>query len=202
MTYPTPRTVEITKDVPLSSGPYRFTVDEYYRMAEVGILEEGDQVELIDGQILVMEPISPEHGGHTMALNHLFMSLFGNRAIIGVQNPIQIDEYNHPQPDVAACRPRDDFYKRSHPGPSDILLIVEVAWTSPARDRRLKVPLYGVAGIPEFWLVDIPRRTLEVYTDPSDDGYDRVARLRAGETVRPVAFSDAEIPVEDVVSLD
>lgn len=200
--YAPTRAVETTIDTPVQYSPHRFTVDEYYRMAEAGILDEDDRVELIDGQILVMEPISSEHGGHTRVLTHLFMPLVGDRAIISIQSPIQIDRFNHPQPDVVLCRPRDDFYKRSHPAPSDILLLIEVAWTSAARDRRLKIPLYGRAGILEFWLIDIPNRTLEVYTSPSDDGYDRVARLRAGETVRPVAFGDLEIRIEDVVSLD
>ncbi len=200
--YASGRTMDITTDAPVRYLLHRFTVDEYYRMAETGILDEDDRVELIDGQILVMEPISPEHGGHTMALTHLFSSLARDRALLSVQNPIQIDEYNHPQPDVVLCRLRDDFYKRSHPAPSDIYLVVEVAWTSAARDRRLKIALYGRAGIVEFWLVDIPHRTLEVYTEPSDDGYDRVARLRAGSSVRLAAFNDMEVRVEDVVSLD
>lgn len=199
--YATPRTMEMTKDAPAPHTPYRFSVDAYYRLAEVGILDESDRVELIDGQILVMEPISPEHGGRTKALIHLFTSRLRNRAIVGVQDPIRIDEYNHPQPDVAVCKPRDDFYRHEHPGPEDIYLLVEVAWTSAARDRRLKIPLYGRAGIAEFWLIDIPQRTLEVYTVPSEDGYDRVSRLRAGDTVRPVAFGDLEIRVEDVVML-
>ena len=200
--YASAGTMDITTDAPVRYSPHRFTVDEYYRMAETGILDEDDRVELIDGQILVMEPISPEHGGHTIALNRLFSSLVSDRAIIGVQNPIQIDEYNHPQPDVVLCKLHDDLYKRNHPKPSDILLIVEVAWTSAARDRRLKIPLYARAGILEFWLVDIPHRMLEVYTEPSDDSYDRVARLRAGSSVRLTAFDDVEVRVEDVVRLD
>lgn len=211
--YATGRAVETATDTASPYTPYRFTVDEYYRLAEIGILDEDDRVELIDGQILVMEPISSEHGGHTKVLLHLFASRLRDRAILGIQDPIQIDTYNHPQPDVTVCRPREDFYKRSHPGPDDILLIVEVAWTSAARDRHLKVRLYGRAGIPEFWLVDIPRRTLEVYTRPTgrsdsqgididEQGYDHVERLHAGETVRPVAFADVEFRVEVIVSLD
>lgn len=194
------KAVAITTDTPVRYVPHRFTVDEYYRMAQVGILDEHDRVELIDGQILIMEPIGPEHAGHTAALTHLFVPLFGNRVVVWTQNPIRIDEFNHPQPDVALCKPRADFYKNSHPNPSDIYLIVEIAWTSAARDRRLKAPLYGRAGIPEFWLIDISRKRIEVYTDPSDDGYDRVARLRPGDSIRPAAFSNVEIRVDDLVT--
>lgn len=197
--YAPTRAVETTIDTPVRYSPHRFTVDEYYRMAETGILNEHDRVELIDGQILVMEPISSEHGGHTKRINRLLTSLLGDRAIIGVQDPIQIDEFNHPQPDITVCRPRDDFYTNSHPEADDILLVVEIAWTSAMRDRGLKVPLYGRAGITEFWLVDIPNAALEVYTGPSDDGYDKAVRLRRGASVRPVAFPDVEIRIDDVV---
>lgn len=202
LVYAESKPVDITTPDPVAYLPRRFSVDEYYRMAEIEILTETDRVELIDGRILVMEPIGPEHGGHTMALNHLFTSLLHDRAIIGVQSAIHIDDYNEPQPDVSVCRHREDFYKRSHPTPADLYLIVEVAWTSAPRDRRVKVPLYGAAGIPEYWIVDVPNRTLEVYRGPSSDGYDRMIRLRAGETVRLSAFNDIEIRVEDVVSLD
>ena len=200
--YAEPRTVDITTPNPAAYRTHRFSVDEYYRMADAGILTETDRVELIDGHILVMEPIAPEHGGHTIALTHLFSSLLHDHALISVQGAIRIDDYNQPQPDLAVCKPRDDFYKRSHPTPADLYLIVEVAWTSAPRDRGVKVPLYGAAGIPEYWIVDVPPRTLEVYRGPTSDGYDRMIRLRAGETVRLSAFDDIEIRVEDVVSLD
>lgn len=199
-TYPTARLVEITTDAPAPYSPYRFTVDAYYRLSEAGILDEDDRVELIDGQILVMEPISSEHGGHTKRLIRLFTKLLGDRAIVGVQDPIQIDEFNHPQPDITVCRPRDDFYTNGHPEADDIHLVVEIAWTSARRDRGLKVPLYGRAGIAECWLVDIPNGALDVYTCPSDGGYDKAVRLRRGASVRPVAFPDVEIRTDDVVN--
>lgn len=192
-------TVDFTTHTPIRYVPHRFMVDEYYRMAEVGILDEHDRVELIDGQILVMEPIGPEHAGNTNRLNRLFHSVLGERAIVGIQNPIQIDRFNHPQPDVVVCKPRDDFYEQCHPTPEDIYLVVEIAWTSAARDRTLKAPLYGRAGIPEFWLIDISGRTIDVYTDPSEDGYDRVERLRPGASLRPSAFSHVELQVDDVI---
>ena len=192
----------MTAPDPIAYRPHRFSVDEYYRLAEADILTESDRVELIDGQILVKEPIGPEHGGHTIALTHLFTSLLRDRALISVQGSIHIDDYNEPQPDLSVCRPREDFYKRSHPTPADLYLIIEVAWTSALRDREVKVPLYGAAGIPEYWIVDVPHRMLEVYRGPTSDGYDRMIRLRAGDTVRLSAFDDIEIRVEDVVSLD
>src|SRR5919106_6741536 len=108
----------------------RFTVDEYYRMAEAGILHEDDRVELIEGEIVEMAPIGSNHASHVDPLAQLLFERIGRRAIVRIQSPIHLGEYSEPQPDVTILRSRSDFYVSAHPSPADILLVVEVADTS------------------------------------------------------------------------
>lgn len=126
-----------------------FTVAEYHRMAEAGILGEDDRVELIEGEIVGMTPISSRHAGQVNRLVRLFTQRLGGRAILSVQNPIRLGEHSEPQPDVALLRPRPDFYATAHPGSEDVLLVIEVAdlsacdaqaGTSAAYDREVKPP--------------------------------------------------------------
>src|SRR5438034_4903729 len=98
----------------------RFTVDEYYRMAETGILTEDDRVELLDGEIVQMSPIGPRHQGRTDRLNALFTARCGERAIVRVQGPIRLGKRSEPEPDLALLRPRPDYYAHEHPRPSDV----------------------------------------------------------------------------------
>jgi Uma2 family endonuclease len=177
----------------------RFTVDQYYQMAEAGILKEDDRVELIEGEIVEMPSIGPGHAGSVNRLTARLAPGIGSRAILSVQNPLHLDEYNEPQPDVMLLRPRPDYYERSHPRPADVLLIVEVGATSAALDRRLKLPLYARTGIPEVWLVDLGKATVRVYRDPSPTGYRTARTYRRGERLAPLAFPDLELAVTDIL---
>ncbi|MBI4504649.1 MAG: Uma2 family endonuclease [Chloroflexi bacterium] len=177
----------------------RFTVDEYYRMAEAGILGEDDRVELIDGEIVEMVPIGDRHAGCVDYLTNVLARLLGEEAQVRVQNPLRLSRYSEPQPDVMLLRPRPDFYRSGHPTPGEVLLLIEVADTSVDLDRRVKVPLYARHGIPELWVVDLAEGTVTVYRDPAPDGY-RVAQvLRRGEQLQPAAFADLAVPVADII---
>lgn len=180
-------------------SPYRFTAQEFFRMADAAILAEDDHVEPIDGHISVKEPAAPEHAGHGVMLEQMFHRLLGDRVLVCSQYPLHIDELNNPEPDIAIVKPRDDFYVRAHPRASDVLLLVEIAWTSGRGDRSIKAPLYGRAGIPEFWLVGIPSQTLEVYREPSESGYGTTKTLSRQDRVSPLAFPDVEIDAADVL---
>ncbi|SRR5579884_1618999 len=177
----------------------RFTVDEYHRMARAGILGEDDRVELIDGEIIEMAPIGRRHAGCVKCSNWLFGQGLGDRAIVSVQDPVRLTEHNEPQPDIALLRPRPDFYSGAHPGPADILLIVEVAATSAVLDRRVKLPLYTGSGIPEVWLVDLGKETIRAYRDPSPDGYRTARTFRRGERLSPLAFPDLQLAVAEIL---
>jgi Uma2 family endonuclease len=134
-----------------------FTVEDYHRMAQAGILTEDDRVELLEGEIVEMTPIGPRHAACVNRLSQLFSDRLQGRALVSVQNPIHLSELSEPQPDLALLRPRPDFYAEAHPRPSDSLVVLEIAETSAEVDREKKVPLYGQAGISETWLVDLVR---------------------------------------------
>ncbi len=167
-------------------------------MAETGILGEDDRVELIAGQIIPQMPIGTAHAGAVKRLNQLFTSLARGRCIVSVQDPIALDRFNEPEPDVALLRPRSDFYANSHPVPEDVLLIIEVADTSLAFDREEKFPLYAAAGIPEVWLVDLVGKSLSVYRRPAQGTYTEVTRHRSGATIPIPGLPEAELAVSEL----
>jgi Uma2 family endonuclease len=177
----------------------RFTTAEYHRIAEAGVLSEDDRVELIEGEILEMNPIGSKHASCVKRLTRLFTEKLGDKVIVGVQDPVQVGEYSEPQPDVALLRSRPDFYAAAHPRPNDVLLLIEVADTTLEYDEQVKAPLYGHSGVHETWLVDLERDVLMVHLDPSPTGYERVRVLRRSDFVRPSAFPHLEIAVAGVL---
>lgn len=158
-------------------------VDEYYKMAEVGILKPGDRVELINGEIYEMSPVSSRHGSIVKKLGKLLNSLFGDSVLIGVQDPIGIDQHNEPEPDISILKFREDFYSSAHPGPADVLMVIEVAGSSLKLDRETKKPLYASCGIPEYWIVELDAKAIEVYTYPDGKDYSSHQRLRPGDSI-------------------
>ena len=176
-----------------------FTVGEYHRMAEAGILGEDDRVELIDGQVVAMTPIGPDHGSCVNRLNALFAPLAGRQATVSVQNPVLLGEHQEPQPDITLLRYRADGYRARHPEASEVLLVIEVGDTSVETDRRTKIPLYARTGIPEAWLVNLPGDTIECYCEPTSDGYADIRTLKHGETLTPVRLPGITLRVDDIL---
>jgi Uma2 family endonuclease len=174
---------------------YPFAVADFQRMYEVGILPPETRAELIEGAIVEMSPIGARHAGCVNRLSQLFWEVLAGTAIISVQNSVRLNDRNLPQPDVALLTPRADFYGNSHPTPEDVLLIVEVAETTVRFDRDTKGPLYAIAGIREYWLVDLAANLVEVYRNPSDSGYRTKLTVEAGEMIAPVALPDRAIAV-------
>lgn len=178
----------------------RFTVEEYHRMGEAGILPEDNRLELITGDIVVREPIGAYHAGTVARLNRLWTSRVGDRAIVNVQNPVQFPrEDSELQPDVVLLRPREDFYTTAHPQAADVLLLIEVADITLRLDRRVKIPLYARVRIREVWLVDLTTARLEVYREPHGDRYGNVRVLMRGERVSPEAFPDLSLDLAELV---
>ncbi len=177
----------------------RFTVDDYYRMGQAGVLSQDDRVELIEGEIIEMPPIGTGHASRVDRLSDLLWRQIAGRAIVRVQSPVCLGVHSEPQPDLALLRPRSDYYVSAHPGPGDLLLLVEVADTTVAYDREVKVPIYARSGVREVWLVDLPGRAVDVYRDPSPDGYRHVERLGPGQSLSPQPFPDISLPVEDLL---
>ena len=176
-----------------------FTVDEYYLMAQSGVFAQDARLELIEGEVIEMSPIGKRHAGCLNRLNRLLHRNVGELAIVSVQNPIGIDDFSEPQPDVALLKPRADFYSSYHPTPPYVLVIIEVADTSVEYDRRVKFPLYARAGIPEAWLVVLPKDLIEVHSEPKNGKYQKVQRLRRGKSVVSSAIAGLSIKVDDIL---
>ena len=186
---------------PLAYTPQtrKFTVAEYYRMAEAGILKPDERVELIEGEIIVMPPIGPEHAANVNELNAVFGPHAPGRFRLSVQNPVHLDSGSEPEPDVALLRLREDRYITAHPTPGDVLLIVEVAHSTLAYDRDVKAHLYGRNNIPETWVRNLPEDCIERFTQPGPEGYAQHTVHRRGETLTPVSFPDLELAVAELL---
>lgn len=150
---------------------HRITVDEYYRMAEVGLLAADARVELIEGEIIDMAPIGSRHGGTVQQLHDLLVQAAGARASVRVQLPVRLSRSSEPQPDIALVKPRADYYKSRHPTAADTLLIVEVSDTTFRYDRQIKLPLYARHGIPEAWIADLEGKQMHFFRSPSGESY-------------------------------
>jgi Uma2 family endonuclease len=178
---------------------HRFNVNDYYRMGETGVLPPDARVELLDGEIIDLSPIGPFHGGVTKRLIKTLAKAARDRWDLSVGDPVRLDDYSEPQPDIMLLEPRADLYGQSHPRPADVYLLIEVADTSLTRDSQEKLPAYGRAGIAEVWIVNLNDETIEVYRHPHFDGYGSKTVLAAGDTARPQAFPDVAVDVGELL---
>lgn len=160
------------------------TVSEYHKMAEVGILDEDDRIELINGEIIEMSPIGSLHTSHVKRIMRLFHRLStGDEFLVSVQDPIQLGRHSEPQPDLALLRYQEDFYEKKHPQPEDIILVVEVADSSIGYDREVKRPLFASVDIQEFWIVNLEAGQVEVYKKPVNGDYASRQDFKRGDTI-------------------
>lgn len=179
---------------------HKFNVDEFYKMLEVGIFTEDDRVELIEGEILDMDPMTPRHASRDMMLNRVFQPLMGDRAVVSVHNPVRLSRISETLPDIALLAPPVDRYKEAHPTPDNIPLLIEVADASLAYDREVKLPLYARHAIPEVWLVNLVELRIEVFREPSPQGYRAIRYAFAGDAISPAAFPDIIVRVDEVLA--
>lgn len=168
-------------------------------MGEAGIFRQGARLELIEGEIFEISPIGSPHAACVKFLSGLLHRLFGDILIVGVQDPIRLDDFSEPQPDVALLRWRADYYRRAHPAPADVLLLIEVADTTVVADRNVKVPLYARAGIGEAWLVNIPDERVEIYSNPKGGVYERAAIFGRGEEARSHTVASLALSVGELL---
>ena len=177
-----------------------FSVDEFHRMAEAGVLAEDDRLELLDGEIVQMAPIGSRHAGCVARLSDSFWERCRAIAIVNVQNPLVLSGQTELYPDIALLKRRPDFYSQSVPQPGDVLLVVEVAETSGDYDRRIKVPRYARAGVPEVWVVDLRDRAIDVYRRAGGDEYREHRRVGPGESLMIPGVPDQRIAVDEVLA--
>jgi Uma2 family endonuclease len=175
-----------------------FTVTDYARMLSTGILSEEDRVELIDGEVRVMSPIGPLHAAIVKRLNTLLGRSLPDTVIVSVQDPIQLNDYSEPQPDLAILQHRDDFYAQAHPVADDVLLVIEVSDTSVEYDRDEKLPRYANANIAEAWLIDVNNVTVEQYLQPRNGKYLVKKLLERGDTLTSVSIAALHLEIERI----
>jgi Uma2 family endonuclease len=174
----------------------RFTVAEYQKLGEAGILHEDDRVELLNGEIITMSPIGHRHITAIRHLLEVFSEQRRRRYWIDVQSPLTLGDGSQPQPDLILLR-RKTAGNRV-PEAADVLLAVEVADSSLGYDRSEKLPAYARAAIPEIWIVNLLQDVIEVHRDPQGGAYQTILRHGHEATLSPLSYPDVEVRVSEV----
>ena len=182
-------------------GLRRFTVEEYHRMAEAGILGEDDRVELIHGVVREMSPKKRPHVLGTIVVRELFARRLAGRASVYEEKPLELRALDsEPEPDVAIYSNPDLMaYGTDRTEP---LLVIEVADSSVQYDLTVKAQLYAEGGIPEYWVVDLVNRSLVVFRDPTDGAFRSRSEHEPGDRVTPLSWPDIEIEIEELFPPD
>ena len=181
----------------------KFTRDEYYRMAELGLFD-GQRVELIEGEVIEMSPQGTRHFTSVRLASEALRKAFDEGYEIRPQGPLVLNDHTEPEPDVVVVRGEARDYSNSHP--TNALLIVEVADTTLDYDRHRKGSLYARAGIEDYWIVNLNEGCVEVYRNPQamegmpfGYGYGEVRVYHRGEIISPIAKPDAMVRVDDLL---
>ncbi len=177
---------------------YRFSVEEYHKLGETGILDENDRVELLDGEIILMAPIGKHHANSVRRLNNRLSKLFGDLCLVDCQNAMILDDFSEPQPDIMLLRPEVE-QTGELPRPEDILLLVEVADSTLRFDATTKLRAFARAGLAEYWIVNLAERAVDVYRQPVGESYAEHFRRERTETLAPAAFPERAIAVAEIL---
>lgn len=189
---PTPLTLEPT-------SLKRWTVRDYHQMSEIGLLDPHERTELIAGQITLMAAKGTLHVTSLYLLINTMRDKLGNSVLIRTQDPIQLDDLSEPEPDLAIVRGTVLDYADRHPRSSDVYLIVEVADRTLKYDCETKDQLYALAGILDYWVLDVKNRQLHIFRDPTPTGYTSHLILTEPNQATPLAFSDCEIILTSIL---
>jgi Uma2 family endonuclease len=183
---------------------HRFTVEQYHRMIESGVLTENDKVQLIEGIILKMTPVGTPHAYAVDALQEEIHKRLPAGWKVFVQRPVTLAT-SEPEPDLSIVVGSRTDYKARHPGPAEIAILIEVADSSLALDRGPKAVIYAAARIPEYWIVNLHDRQIEIYRQPQGEGpaaaYHQLTTLAKSETVSLILSGKlcGEFPVAAVL---
>jgi Uma2 family endonuclease len=178
----------------------RWTRKEYYRAAELGLLRPDERLELLDGEII--QKVSPQKTPHAYVLSRgarLLADAFGPGFYVRQQLPLVLSIWSEPEPDLLVVPGTEVDYLSSHPKARDVQLLAEIADTTLRLDRGRKRAAYARAGISDYWIVNVPERRLEVYRNPSGSRYLSVTLYTEEEIVSPLAASQAQIRVADLL---
>ena len=176
---------------------HRWTRGQYEKMVEVGILDTDDSLELLDGHIVDMPPQESRHASVIRVVAKRLGAAFGDSYQISEEKPIALGDWSEPEPDIAVLKGGEWDFVDAHPASAELL--VEVSDTSLSKDRGVKKAIYARAGIPEYWIVNLPDSVLEVYRDPSGDDYRSRTVLRAGDVVHTLVAAASALSVADLL---
>ena len=165
--------------------PHRLTVDDYYRMAEVGVLSPDDRTELIEGEIIDMAPIGSVHADVVRLLTKRLLTAFRDSAEVSVQLPVRLSQRSEPQPDIAVLAAKPSGYRQAHPSAADVLLLIEVSDTTLHYDLNAKARLYAKHGVREYWVVDLVASRVWRHRGPSGTHYAELAEITSGAIELP-----------------
>ncbi len=190
----------------------RFTTTDFQQMIDSGILQEGEPYELLNGEVIrktdypaypfsqaTIVGIGKRHAASTKRINAVLTDRLRGQAIVGVQDPVHLDEYSEPQPDISILKLNPDFYLSEHPKPDEIYLLIEVSDTTLEVDRTVKLPLYAKAGVIEVWIVNLQDAQIEVYRQPIDDTYAVTQIMKVGQMLTIAALPDVTIAVDAIL---
>lgn len=178
---------------------HRFTVEEFHRMGEAGILPEGDRLELVNGEIVEMTPIGSAHATCVRDLDEWLQALLRGEVVVSSQQPLTVEFDGEPIPDITILRPRADRYRHAHPTSADALLVIEVADSSVLYDRNVKSRMYARGGVPEYWVVDLPRNCVAVFGACANGQYTQERDYRLGESWTSPGLGGRTITTEQVL---
>ena len=204
----TTSTIELVKHGILPAGwhsgtesdtSYKFTVDQYIRMGELGILAREDKVELVDGVILEMAPIGRPHGRRTHRIARLLGRILPDDVEISIQSTIRLSDHTGPEPDIALLNPEASLDEENIPRPEGILLIAEVSGSTVRTDRGDKARRYARNGIPELWIFVLEDDEIEVHRQPTPEGYADVQRYRRGDTLSIEALPGVRLAADELL---
>ncbi len=186
--------------IALASLPHRkFSVDDYHRFIEMGIFKPEERLELWEGEFVEMSPIGKRHAGCVGSLSEMLKDFLNRQAIVRTQNPIVLNDFSEPQPDVCLLKRRDDFYRLISATAQDVYLAMEVSDSTVKYDRDIKFPKYAENGIAESWLIDLENDRIEIHTQPTKNGYKLVKILHRGDIAESTIFEEIKIAVDDIL---
>ena len=188
----------VTRIYPAGAPPrHRFTTDEYREIAALGLLPDGG-VELLNGEVIDKMTQGENHSWCTTCLNRIFSLSVGERAVVRVQAPLQLDGLSLPEPDICLVRPPLHRYRHRHPMAGDVLLLIEVAESSLLTDRNDKLRLYARNSVPEYWIANIVEQQIEVYRLPDGDTYQDRTVIALGQKASCLVLPDILVTTDEL----
>jgi len=176
----------------------RFSVDEYYKMIELGMLKDYEKAEIIEGELIQKMPIGDKHAFVVDILTEFLIKNVSSQVRVRVQNPVRLTDYDELEPDIVLADLTKYDGKR-HPRPPEIILIVEVSDSTLKYDRNTKLLLYAEAEIPEVWIVNLPNDIIEIHQKPSNGIYQLTKIFKRGETVESEMMPNLNLEVDQIL---